>query len=241
MSIGSTLAEARREAGLTVTQVSQRTRVRESIIRGIETDDYSACGGDFYARGHIRSIAGAVGIDSAPLIKDYDTEHGGLGSISAAEVFEPSTPIRLGERRRSPRLSMFVILGLLGIVGFSVYHLTAGSGSAPVAAVPVHHATSKAIAVRVAPKPSPVVNPYAGEVVIQLTGMQMCWVQLTKSDGTVLFQGDVQSGSTTTWTEKQPVTLELANPSGVQLTINGQHVNTKVQKVLFLPLKPARG
>ena len=55
MSIGETLAKARRDAGLTVTQVSERTRIRETIIRGIEQDDYAACGGDFYARGHIRA------------------------------------------------------------------------------------------------------------------------------------------------------------------------------------------
>ena len=63
MSIGDALAAARRQAGLTITQVSQRTCIRETIVRGIERGDYSACGGDFYARGHIRSIARAVGLD----------------------------------------------------------------------------------------------------------------------------------------------------------------------------------
>ena len=58
MSIGDSLAEARRQAGLTITEVGQQTRIRESIIRGIEADDFSGCGGDFYARGHIRSIVG---------------------------------------------------------------------------------------------------------------------------------------------------------------------------------------
>jgi cytoskeletal protein RodZ len=71
--IGEALAEARRRAGLTVTQVSQRTRIRETIIRGIESDDYSACGGDFYARGHIRSIARVVGTDPRPLIVEFDS------------------------------------------------------------------------------------------------------------------------------------------------------------------------
>ena len=72
MSIGEVLAQARRQAGFTLTEVSQRTRIRETIIRGIESDDYSACGGDFYARGHIRSISRAVGIDPEPLIREYD-------------------------------------------------------------------------------------------------------------------------------------------------------------------------
>ena len=72
MSIGEGLAQARREAGLSLAQVSQRTRIREKIIADIESDDYSACGGDFYARGHIRSIARAIGTDPDPFIRQYD-------------------------------------------------------------------------------------------------------------------------------------------------------------------------
>ncbi|HYK28025.1 MAG TPA: helix-turn-helix transcriptional regulator, partial [Streptosporangiaceae bacterium] len=52
MSIGGALAEARGQAGLSVTDVSKRTRIRETIIRDIERDEFSTCGGDFYARGH---------------------------------------------------------------------------------------------------------------------------------------------------------------------------------------------
>jgi hypothetical protein len=72
LSIGATLAKARGEGGLTVAQVSQRTRIRETIIRDIERGDFSSCGGDFYARGHIRAIARVVGVESGPLIAEYD-------------------------------------------------------------------------------------------------------------------------------------------------------------------------
>src|SRR6516162_4543518 len=72
VSIGAALAESRQRAGLTLAQVSERTRIRETVIRGIECDDYSRCGGDFYARGHIRGIAKAVGTDPAPLVEEYN-------------------------------------------------------------------------------------------------------------------------------------------------------------------------
>ncbi len=75
MGIGGALAAARSEAGLTVDQVSERTRIRPAIIRAIEGDDYAMCGGDYYARGHIRAIARAVGTDPAPLIQEYDIAH----------------------------------------------------------------------------------------------------------------------------------------------------------------------
>jgi transcriptional regulator with XRE-family HTH domain len=75
VGIGGALAEARTAAGLTTAQVSERTRIRETIIRDIERDDYSACGVDYYARGHIRAIARVIGADPVPLITEYDALH----------------------------------------------------------------------------------------------------------------------------------------------------------------------
>jgi helix-turn-helix protein len=98
VSIGAVLANARRRAGLSVTWVSHRTRIRETIITGIEGDDYSACGGDFYARGHIRAIAAAVGADPEPLIELYDAARLGPQTL-AGEATEPLTPLRMTQHR----------------------------------------------------------------------------------------------------------------------------------------------
>ena len=93
MSIGATSAAARRRVGLTVSDVSQQTRVTEPIIRGIEQDDYAECGGDFYARGHIRAIARAVGEDPVPLIDEFDSAWRSEQEITAAQAFQPSMPL----------------------------------------------------------------------------------------------------------------------------------------------------
>jgi cytoskeletal protein RodZ len=45
MSIGERLGRARQGARLSITQVSQQTRIRETVIRGIEHDNFSLCGG----------------------------------------------------------------------------------------------------------------------------------------------------------------------------------------------------
>jgi cytoskeletal protein RodZ len=120
VSIGATLAAARRRAGLTVSEVSQRTRVTEPIIRGIEQDDYAACGGDFYARGHIRAIASAVGEDPLPLIDEYDSTWRSDQEITAAEAFQPGLPIRTRERRRV-RWTAFLGVLVLAVLGFASY------------------------------------------------------------------------------------------------------------------------
>jgi cytoskeletal protein RodZ len=239
VSIGDTLAEARRQAGLTITQVSQRTRIRESIIRGIEQGDFSACGGDFYARGHIRSIAGVVGVDPAPLINEYDAEHGSPGGISAAEVFEPSTPIRIRERR-SPSLSMIVIVVLLAIIGFSAYHLVSTHNRKNVAA-PAARATQHATALQPTPKPTPTrsVSPKPSDVVIQLTAVEDCWVLLTNTNsGSQIYMGTIPAGQSMTWTESKAVSLRLGNPPGVVLTVDGKRRSTNSAQVLSLNFTP---
>ncbi len=236
MSIGETLADARRQAGLTITQVSRETRIRESIIRDIEQGDFSACGGDFYARGHIRSIAGVVGTDPVPLISEYDREHGPLGAIRAADVFEPSTPIKIRERR-SPSLSMIVGVVLLAIIGFGAYRLVSHHGGArPAAASSTHRPTGRA-----KPTVHPTSSPKrtASDVVIQLTATEDCWVLLTSgSSGSQIYMGVVPAGSSMTWTEKQAVNVRLGNPGGVVLTVNGRRQNPNSTNPVTLTFSP---
>jgi cytoskeletal protein RodZ len=241
VSIGDTLAEARRQAGLTVAQVSDRTRIRETIIRGIEQDDFTACGGDFYARGHIRSVASVVGVDPAPLIREYDEAHGAPEAIRAAEVFEPSTPIRIKERR-SLNWSVAMILALLVVVGYGVYHfVSAGSGGAgkAVAAAPpsaTHTATPEPSATA---SPSPTTsNP--SDVVIQLTAVEDCWVFLTNTAGSTIYSGVLPAGSTQSWKETQPVNLRLGNPAGVVLRVNGKKATPDTNQPVTLSLGPAQ-
>ena len=133
MSIGATLAAARRRAGMTVGDVSRSTRVTEPIIRGIEQDDYAACGGDFYARGHIRAIARAVGEDPAPLIDEFDEAWRSEKEITAAEAFQPSMPLRKRERRRV-RWTAFLAALVLVVLGFASYKFVSGVGRSQPAA-----------------------------------------------------------------------------------------------------------
>jgi hypothetical protein len=138
VSIGEALAQARHRGGLTVAQVSQRTRIRETVIRGIEGGDYSACGGDFYARGYIRIIARVVGADPEPLIREYDAVHRAPGALSAVSLEELLAPAKTtaGRRRPSWTVGLGLGLGLVLVValGFVAYHFLPASGHAPPAA-----------------------------------------------------------------------------------------------------------
>jgi cytoskeletal protein RodZ len=220
VSVGDALAQARSQAGLTIAQVSQQTCIRETIIRGIERGDFSACGGDFYARGHIRSIARVVGLDPEELVREYDAIHGAPHAITAADVFEPSTPIRLKERR-SANWSVVMVIVLALVLGYGVYRLVDhGTSPRPAAAAGGAHAkASKSPASSPSPNPSAV---HHRRLTIRLTATQDCWVQFTKPHGQFLFQVYVLSGSTRTWRFRHAVSMQIGNPGGIVLTVNGK-------------------
>ncbi len=232
MSIGDTLADARRQAGLTITQVSQRTCIRETIIRGIERGDFSACGGDFYARGHIRSIARAVGADDEELVRQYDMQHGAPQAIRAADVFEPATPIKIKERRR-PNWSLAMVLVLAVVAGYGVYHVVSSPSAHPASntaasnidrSVGSHHRHHRVTA-PATPSPSPSVTQ-PQNVVISLTAIQDCWVEFTKPDGRFLTQAYIVGGSSKTWTFDRSVHMDIGNPGGIVLTVNGKKLGS---------------
>jgi cytoskeletal protein RodZ len=220
VSVGDALAQARSQAGLTIAQVSQLTCIRETIIRGIERGDFSACGGDFYARGHIRSIARVVGLDPEELVREYDAIHGAPHAISAADVFEPSTPIRLRERR-SPNWSVVMVIVLALALGYGVYRLVGhGSPSRPVASSGgTHPGASKSPSSKPSPTPAAV---HPRRLTIKLTATQDCWIEFTKPRGQFLFQVYVLGGSSRTWHFRHAVTMQIGNPGGILLTVNGK-------------------
>ena len=102
--------------------------------RSIEQGDFSPCGGDFYARGHIRSIAEVVGIDPVPLIREYDEEHGPPGSMRAAQIFEPATPIKIREPRPTCTSAGCSPSRCSRSIGFGAYHLVSTHGTHSTAA-----------------------------------------------------------------------------------------------------------
>jgi cytoskeletal protein RodZ len=230
VSVGEELAAARRQAGLTITQVSQRTCIRETIVRGIERGDYSACGGDFYARGHVRSIARAVGLDPDQAVRHYDATVRPPEPITAADVFHPFTPVKLRERRR-PNWSVVLLAGIVVVAGIVGFRYFARSNPAPRPAASGQHSQHHA-ATPAAHSPAAAAT-HSAPAQVQITVIahpgNVTWAQITASNGTVLFSGDIGTGAglnQQTETDASGMTVELGNPLGADLYLNGKKVPT---------------
>jgi cytoskeletal protein RodZ len=166
VSIGGTLAEARHRAGLTVTEVSARTRIREGLIRAIEQDEFDSCGGDFYARGHIRAIAGVVGADPGALIGEYDAEHPSGRPPTMEDLLSrpPSRPPRGPGQDQGSWLGPVVLLLCIAVIVVIAYRLTAVTGGSqrPGAVAASNRASARTSAPSRGPRPSTRTAPASG-------------------------------------------------------------------------------
>lgn len=246
MSIGAAVAAARREASLSLAEVSERTRVRASVIEAIEADDFSHCGGDVYARGHLRAIATAVGVDGQPWVDEYDRTYG-TPAPSATEVFEAES---VAPRRRSgTNWSALMAAALVLVVGLVVVQLTTGGDD------PARTPTTVA-----EPAPSPTDEPSAEpsdeptqlaeaereQVVVRMMALpdRLSWVSVTASDGTVMFEGNIGDGQSKTFRDDKKISVVTGCASSVELTVNGRDLGSPgatcgPMTVRFTPDDPA--
>lgn len=161
VSIGGALAEARQQAGLTVADVSARTRIRAGLIRAIEQDEFGSCGGDFYARGHIRAISAVVGADSQALVSEYDAAHPSGRPATLEDLLSRPPPRK--PRGRGPWLVPAVMLLCLGVIGFAAYQVAGGTGgSQHPAAAASSRAVARAPVTSGVPRTSPRNTPSPG-------------------------------------------------------------------------------
>ena len=254
MTIGQTLSAAREDAGLSVDQVAASTRIRRALVVAIEDDDFAPCGGDFYARGHIRNIAATVGTDPEPLLEEFDASRAGPVAPRATEVFESETAARADRRGPNWTAAMAVALVLVVIYGVA-QAVTGGSGkhTPTTAAGPASSATVSPGRPSASPSArKPTANPSAvaqaprSQVTVSVQATGKSWLRVTTASGRELFQGILLAGQVKSFTDKSQVRLVVGNAGAVTLTVNGTTIGTpgkdgQVARVQFGPQDPAAG
>ena len=206
--IGPELAAARTRLALSVDQLAERTRIRPHVIEAIDVDDFAPCGGDFYARGHLRTLARVLGVDVVPLLAHYDERHADA-PINPRRVFEAELATgangSIRGTRGGPNWSVLVAAVMALVLAWSVARLVMDSpaelrGTTPVlnGSAGVDHGGGKA-----AP-PVPVVLTAAGG------GAR---VVVRDGTGKTVFSGNLAFGETRKLAVSPPVRVQSTDGS----------------------------
>jgi cytoskeletal protein RodZ len=216
--IGPELKVARERLRLTVDQLSARSRIRPHVIEAIEIDDFAPCGGDFYARGHLRTLARVLGVDVAPLLATYDATYADA-PIDPRRVFEAELatgrhgPIR--GVRGGPNWSVIVAAVMTVVLAWSVARLVMDN---PSSVSP----SSPSLADGSAGLTSGSTSAGAAKVPVVLTAAGGgAHVVVRDGTGKVVFTGSLAFGQSRTLQVSPPVRIQTTDGS-LEVSVDGQ-------------------
>jgi cytoskeletal protein RodZ len=217
---------------MSVEDVSSATRIRAGLIRSIEADDFDACGGAVYARGHLRSIARVIGIDPEPLLQAYDRTH----EVEDLHVPVPTQPVESDfaarADRQRPNWSAAMAVALLAICALAAYGLINRSPSHPSAQTgngpaPVHTSSpSPSSAPASAPASAIAQVPSSGATALVRATGGRTWLQVETLSGRLLFQGLLIHGQTKVFRDAKGLRLVIGNAPAVQLVADNHDFGT---------------
>ncbi|MDI6911130.1 RodZ domain-containing protein [Nocardioides sp.] len=210
--VGPELAAARTRLALTVDQLAERTRIRPHVIESIEVDDFAPCGGDFYARGHLRTLARVLGVDAAPLLAAYDERYADA-PIDARRVFQAELatgvdgPIR--STRGGPNWSVLVAAVMAIVLAWSIARLALDS-PVELGHKPVLNGSPSSVG-RLGPAVPVLLEASSGGA----------HVVVRDGAGEVVFSGDLAYGRSKTVKASPPVRVQSSD-GALHVTVDGQ-------------------
>ena len=220
--IGPEIMAARTRIGLTVDQLAERTRIRPHVIESIEVDDFAPCGGDFYARGHLRTLARILGVDVAPLLASYDERYADA-PINPRRVFEAelATGINGSIRgtRGGPNWTLLVGVVMAVILLWSIARLVMDEPPQVTRDAPaLNGSLGLANHYIQAESPTPV------RAVFTATGRVHLVVR--DGEGEIVYTGDLESGQTVRRHVVPPVKVKSSDGGAITAVVDGRDQGT---------------
>jgi cytoskeletal protein RodZ len=259
--LGATLRAAREERGMSVLDVSRSINLRETVVRAIEADDFTLCGGDVYARGHLRAYARLVGLDAASLVRSYDERTGAPPEGARMALLEDDdVPLERGRPNWALLVgaALVVVVALLGwqlvgelrgparptqpVAGTTAPPVTAPTGTSTSTPRPTDTPSSTAPAAGT-PTNVPTTPPTTavpGQVAVTLKLTDDSWVEVRDAKGRTVYSGLLARGDAKRFSDDAPLRLTLGNAGGVELTVNGTSLGAagkagEVKRLTFRP------
>jgi cytoskeletal protein RodZ len=212
-SIGEEIRAARKGADLTIAEVANRAKLRSAVLQAIENDDFSLCGGDTYARGHLKVIAGILKIDSVSLLEKFDDK---FGKFETALIDLSEKGKRNLEKPSKSTKASWKTLATIAVAVIALVTVVQISGSAPKNEV----VSSTPPSVE---QPIPATASVEPEAKVVITGIKSySWMSVSDAAGNSIFTGEVRKGETKEFTDRQLLRFVIGNAGAVTLTVNGE-------------------
>jgi cytoskeleton protein RodZ len=231
MSLGSMISKARKDAGLSIDDLSAATNIRGTLLREMEANNFSQCGGETYARGHLRNIAIKLSIDPQIFLTAFEDEQMHVDR-TMQDLLVENNVMREPKEVRKVSWKVLVTISVASLFVAGLAQIIVSNNSSPDIPLAVEETTT----------PSPSAEPTATEEVVPTDeatistgkGVEVViaavraksWLFVSDTSGRVLFSGQIAQGMTKTFSSGQQLNLRIGNAGGVDLSVNGKKIDS---------------
>ena len=224
MTLGSTIRDAREAARISLESLSDSTSIRMGLLTEMEDNNFKHCGGDTYARGHLRNIANRIGLNPQILLDLYNEEHSTENRAMQDLLVENNImQVPREARNISWKVPALISVSILFVIG-AVQIITSNQSSTPTSTPSVSASQSASAAPSAIATPTAVATSKGGPVSLTLVASRGNSYIHIIVDGKTAEKGSMFQGETKSFTAKNVVSIYLSNPAGLDLTLNGKQL-----------------
>jgi cytoskeletal protein RodZ len=234
MSLGSLITQARKSAGLSIEDLSASTNIRSALLREIEANNFANCGGETYARGHIRNIATKLGVDPQVFIAIFEEEQM-HANRSIQELLVENSVMREPQEARKVSWKVLATISASSLFIVGLAQIIISNTSTSDISEPIATATGSAspsatpdpmVSSEVTPTEQATVSTGTGVELVIFAARGKSWLFVSDEAGRTLFSGQLARGATKTFSTDVSINVKIGNAGGVDLTVNGKKVDS---------------
>jgi cytoskeletal protein RodZ len=229
------ISKARKDAGLSIDDLSAATNIRGPLLREMEANNFSQCGGETYARGHLRNIAIKLSIDPQIFLTAFEDEQMHVDRTMQALLVENNV-MREPKEARKVSWKVLVTISIASLFVAGLAQIIVSNDSAPDIPVAVEESATPTASSVATPEPTateaatptdePTVSTGQGVEVVINAVRAKSWIFVSDSSGRVLFSGQIPQGVTKTFSTDTQLNLKIGNAGGVDLSVNGKKIDS---------------
>jgi cytoskeletal protein RodZ len=226
MTLGSTIRDAREAARLSIESLSDSTSIRIGLLTEMENNNFSHCGGDTYARGHLRNIAAKVGIDPQIFIDLYNEEHS-TEHRAIQDLLAENNVMQVPREQKKiswkvPATISVAILLVIGVVQIVVSNQSGTSSTTPSVEASQSASPTASTSVSAAPSSETTIPARTEPITLKIVASRgNSYIDIVV-DGEHVSKGSLFQGETKSFTGQTAISIYLSNPAGLDLTLNGK-------------------
>jgi cytoskeletal protein RodZ len=225
------ISKARKDAGLSIDDLSAATNIRGTLLREMEANNFSQCGGETYARGHLRNIAIKLKVDPQIFLTAFEDEQMHVDR-SMQDLLVENNVMREPKEVRKVSWKVLVTISVASLFVVGLAQIIVSNNSTPDIPVaieesPTASASPEATATEeTLPTDEATISTGQGVEVIVTASRARSWLFVSDSAGRVLFSGQISTGVTKTFSSDLTLNLKIGNAGGVDLSVNGKKIDS---------------